>query len=472
MKLRNIILYLILISSFITPIYAETGVLTPVEVETLETSKEADAIENKDENIKKIESNEILEVEDDKNWALEYLEDKKDRIKDKLWFEWNTDLEQTISENKWEIVEVNLEKEILEKINEENKSLILELEEDLKLKYLEIDNLKIQISKNNNNDNEVEELNSKINNLNLNISELKNQIDNNLIQQKITSVRIQELILEAWELQIYKSKYEAEYKKEIDENLNVIYKNVLYYFIYFFIFIIAHIILKMYKNKFEKENKFDKLNKIWIAVIFLYIVLIFWTLIYLVVLKPEIALVFILIGSWIIISIRLVLASFFASFWTSLNYTLWEVVEIGSVTWKIIEKKLLSLIVLELDENYHQTWNVLKIPNYQLLESNVKKIKNYNLKQEELILNIDVEKIEGWLDWVIREVDNILYKKEMPICDKKNKKRYFLTVNLKKINEFELIFKYIKRKWIEVNVEIINKIISMKKIEEKINNEK
>lgn len=453
MKIKKwLLLFLFLVFTFNTTIInAETEVINNVNTWSLET------IEEKEKK--------LLEDLNYKDWTLEYLEEKKDRIKEKLWIDQNTTIEKNINDTNWKIIETKLEAEILEKIKDKNILEIENLEKELKNKHLEINKLK-KLLKNNNNS-EKKRLNIKIWKLKKYIDWLENAIEENKIQKKIASVRIQELILQAWELQIYKNKYEKEYKKEIEESKNIIYKNIWYYLIYILFFVIIHLILKAYKNKYEKEGKFEKLNKISIAIIFLYIILIFWTLTYLVVLKPAIALIFILIGSWILMSIKLVLSSFFASFWTSFNYTLWEIIEIWTVIWKIKEKKLLSLILSEMDENYNFTWNTLKIPNYQLLENNVKKIKNHNVKEEELIINIDINTIDWWLNSIIKEVDNILYKKEFEICDIKNKKRYFLEINLKKINEFELIFKYKKKKGEEVNLEIMNKIISLKIKEEK-----
>jgi len=448
----KLFIFIVLLSFFTLSVFAETGKTigenkTIIETKQINEDKKTDNLKKKD------------------TWALDYLKDRKDRITDKLWLDKETKIEKKIKINWENIVEKKLEKEILENENTKNDKLINELENDLIDKYNEVEKLKKQllIKKN---DKEIIELKKEKIILQKEITNLKNAINNSKIQKKITDTRLQELIFDLGELNIYKAKYEEEYKKEIEENKNIIFKNIVYYLLYLSIFIIIHIILKVFKIKYEKENKQERLNKISIAVIFLYIAFIFWTLIYLVVLKPEIALIFVIIGSWILVSIRLVLSSFFASFWTSLNYTLWEVIKVWDTIWKIKEKKLLSLIISEMDENYNITWNNLKIPNYQLLETNVIKIKNPNVKTEELKLTIDVRKLKKWLENFIREVDNILYKKDFEICDVKNKKRYFLTINWNKINEFELLFKYKKKKGDEVNLEIIQKLIELSTKEE------
>jgi len=148
------------------------------------------------------------------------------------------------------------------------------LENDLIDKYNEVEKLKKQllIKKN---DKEIIELKKEKIILQKEITNLKNAINNSKIQKKITDTRLQELIFDLGELNIYKAKYEEEYKKEIEENKNIIFKNIVYYLLYLSIFIIIHIILKVFKIKYEKENKQERLNKISIAVIFLYIAFIF-----------------------------------------------------------------------------------------------------------------------------------------------------------------------------------------------------
>ena len=197
-----------------------------------------------------------------------------------------------------------------------------------------------------------------------------------------------------------------------------------------------------------------------------------FSLIYLIILKPEIALVLILLGSWLLVSIRIPLSSFFASFSTTLNYRIWDTIEINDIIGRIKEKKITSIYLVELNEDWFKTWNEIKIPNYQFIEKNVKKIKSFH-KEKEFELNINLEELQISLNDILKEIDNIFYKKieKEQIHKKYNKKRYNLDINMKKVNEYEIRIKYeCNENTNSIEQEIIDKILEFKKSEENDSN--
>jgi len=398
---------------------------------------------------------------------MDYLIERKDKIKDRLWFEKTTTTEKEIVKYWDEIDTKKIEKAILEEIKTELNQKVTSLENELKSKYEEIQKLKIELNKKTNTTEELKKLNKEKTSLIYELKAIKIKLDDNKIQNKISSTKIAELTSDISELKIYKAKYDSKYLIEKKGKNETIIKNIEVYWIIILIFLFLHWTLNYLNKKYKNWNEYEKLNKVSILFILLYISFVFWTIVYLLIIKPEIALVFILLWSWILLSIRVILSSFFASFWIMLSYKLWDKVKIGEKQGTILEKNLLSLVLIEYDDNFQKTWRKLRIPNYHFLEKEITRMKHFNNYEKELNIALDLEKMEVSLNEVLKEIDNIFYKKKLDLIDTNNRWRYNIEIVWKKMFEYELTLNYKEINEDEIKMKIINKILELTKKESK-----
>lgn len=406
-------------------------------------------------------SNIIIEDTENKNTVIEYIENRKNNLEDKLWINQETDNEKKLDETTSIIDNKNTEIDVINEYIESQKlekDLITEkLEKDrIELELLESEIKKILEENSNNSSDLINEKNIKITELKKNILELEeNKLDKEN-QLTIANIKIEWLITEIEEYKIYKQKYEQKVSEDKEINKQKLYQYAYIYLLILIVFIIILLISKKLKKNFLNKTKKSVIDNLYIIDVLLWILLFFITIIYLIIIKPEIALVFILLGWSILLSIRPLISSFFSSVNILWNYTLWDKITIWKTQWEIIKITPLHTKIRELDDNWTKLDKIITLPNSFFIEKEIHK-KTYNQVFKELNIVISLENSNIRFETFIKEIDNIFYKQNVDIIDNINKKRYYLDIKAKSWYEFELWLKYYIKK--EVN-SIENSIIN------------
>lgn len=410
-------------------------------------------------------------IKTEQNSTIDFLEERKDNLIDKLWLSSKETLtEENLNLSVEEIEKKELEKTLLEELTIEFQSQLKILEDELKLKYEENEKLKKEIE-NNENLIEIEELNLKIIENEKIINWLKNQKNEYEVQNTTLKNKIDTLISEMTILEVYKKKYEEEYLKEKNNSWDVIEKNFFIFLFITFLLILSQFIVYKRKEKFHKEWNTWKMTKLSNFSILFYLAYVITLLIFWVIIKPEIALIFIFLWAWILASIKPVLSSFFGSL-SLFQYNVWDKIQIWDKRWEIKSINLLSVILSEFDDRNNKNWKTIKIPNSYFIEKEVTKIKDIWKIENSFKFIIDFGKLSIWLNDFLKELDNIFSKKQIEISDKNNRKRYNLDIEWKETSKYEILLQYKENSKEDLKTDIVNMIFSkIKTNEEKSKNE-
>ena len=210
--------------------------------------------------------------------------------------------------------------------------------------------------------------------------------------------------------------------------------------------------------------------------------ILFWWIIFIILFKVPWVFSFLAIAVWaIIITFKELLLSFFAFFYISTHYKIWDNILLWDVhnimRWEIVYINILNIWLIWKNEYWEHNWQFYTIPNFKIILDNVKKeelsINKYKKEEIDIYFNNEIFKInfddflselKTFLDSILvkRNIHNVWNYKTYIWYRYKLRYRYEKEYTIVKLNFIEKA-----KTWLEIQ-EKIAKFIEAQKIKETV----
>lgn len=409
------------------------------------------------------ETDNITNTTTNTNWTLDYLKDRTKKISDQLWINKETPNEEKLETIDNEIKDSTTEKNILLELKDILKNQTNTITKDIQIKEDQIKEINNELNNATNekfkNEEIIKKLNENIILLKAEVNSKKKDLENITNDQIVTENKIKVLLNDISELKIYKDKYQELVKKDNAENLKSNFYYILIYVIALIIYWLFMYFFNKHKKLFKEKKDYIKLNRLVMLEILIWMWFVLLTIIYIVIINPSIWVIFVIIWWSIILSLKSIISSFFASFQVVTNYKLWDKIIINKNIWEIKSINLLNTTLTLIDENnLHYLNKTIKIPNSLFSEQEVSIIKWHKDEIVSFSFRLDLEKLNISYNDFIKKIDEIFFLSNIKYIETSTKKRYYIELSSTLHMEYDIKIKFL---WKENQINISNKIINL-----------